>query len=59
VAMTVLGLLLGIVGSDIETGAERFTFGFVQLDDGVELIALALGLFGIAEFMNSINQTYS
>ena len=57
VAMTVLGLLLGIVGSDIETGAERLTFGLMQLDDGIELVALALGLFGIAEFMNSINQT--
>ena len=56
VAMTVLGLMLGIVGSDIETGSERFTFGLAQLDDGIELIALALGLFGIAEFMNSINQ---
>jgi putative tricarboxylic transport membrane protein len=57
VAMTVIGLLLGIVGSDIETGSPRFTFGLPQLDDGVELIALALGLFGIAEFMSSVNQT--
>ena len=56
VAMTTLGLMLGIVGSDIETGAERFTFGLTELDDGIELIALALGLFGIAEFMNSVNQ---
>jgi putative tricarboxylic transport membrane protein len=56
VAMTVLGLALGIIGSDIETGAERFTFNLPQLDDGIELIALALGLFGIAEFMNSVNQ---
>jgi TctA family transporter len=56
VAMTVFGLMLGIVGSDIETGAERFTFGLLQLDEGIELIALALGVFGIAEFMNSINQ---
>jgi putative tricarboxylic transport membrane protein len=57
VAMTVFGLMLGIVGADLETGAERFTFGLTNLDDGVELVALALGLFGIAEFMNSINQT--
>jgi putative tricarboxylic transport membrane protein len=57
VAMTLLGLLLGSIGSDIETGAPRFTFGLTELADGVELIALALGLFGIAEFMNSINQT--
>jgi putative tricarboxylic transport membrane protein len=56
VAMTVLGLLIGIVGSDIETGSPRFTFGLPQLDDGVEIVALALGLFGIAEFMSSINK---
>ena len=57
VAMTVLGLIFGLVGSDLETGAERLTFGFPELDDGIELVALALGLFGIAEFMNSVNQT--
>src|SRR5579871_5854394 len=56
VAMTTLGLLIGIVGSDLETGAPRLTFGLPELDDGVEIIALALGLFGIAEFMNSVNQ---
>src|SRR6201993_1419904 len=56
VCMTVLGLLLGSVGSDLETGSERYTFGMTELDDGIELIALALGLFGIAEFMNSVNQ---
>jgi len=56
VAMTVLGLMLGLVGTDIETGAERFTFGMTHLYDGIELIALALGLFGIGEFMNSVNQ---
>ena len=57
IAMTVLGLLVGIVGSDIETGQPRFTFGITELFDGVEIIALALGMFGIAEFMNSINNT--
>ena len=57
VAMTVFGLLLGIVGADIETGTPRFTFGITELYDGVEIVALALGLFGIAEFMNTVNQT--
>jgi TctA family transporter len=57
VAMTVLGLFLGSVGTDLETGSERYTFGMTELDDGIELIALALGLFGIAEFMNTVNQT--
>src|SRR6202030_313405 len=47
IAMTVLGLLIGVIGSDIETGAERFTFGLTELDDGVALVALALGMFGI------------
>jgi putative tricarboxylic transport membrane protein len=56
VSMTVFGLLLGIIGTDVNSGAMRFTFGMMQLDDGIELIALALGLFGIAEFMNSVNQ---
>ncbi len=55
--LTVLGLLIGVIGSDIETGAPRMTFGLIGLTDGVEIVALALGLFGIAEFMNSINQT--
>jgi putative tricarboxylic transport membrane protein len=57
VAMTIFGLLLGLVGQDINTGVERFTFGFLDLDDGVELVALSLGLFGIAEFLRSVNNT--
>lgn len=57
VAMTVLGLIFGLVGSDLETGADRLTFGFPELSDGIELVALALGLFGVAEFMNSVNQS--
>ncbi len=56
VAMTLIGLFLGSIGTDLETGSERFTFGMTELDDGIELIALALGLFGIAEFMSSVNQ---
>jgi TctA family transporter len=56
VAMTVFGLLLAMIGQDLETGAERLTFDLPELADGIELVALALGLFGIAEFMSSINQ---
>jgi putative tricarboxylic transport membrane protein len=57
VAMTVLGLLIGVIGSDVETGAQRLTFGLIGLTDGVEIVALALGLFGITEFMRSVNKT--
>src|SRR5882724_13120235 len=39
IAMTVLGLLVGIVGSDIETGQPRMTFGLIGLTDGVEIVA--------------------
>jgi TctA family transporter len=56
VAMTVIGLLFGIVGTDVQTGMERLTFGIAHLYDGIELVALALGIFGIAEFMNSVNK---
>ena len=56
VAMTVLGLVLGLVGTDVTTGFERFTGGVPDLADGVEIVALALGLFGIAEFLKSVNR---
>src|ERR1700744_6571253 len=56
IAMTLLGLLLGIVGTDVETGTARFTFGIPSLYDGAELVGIALGLFGIAEFMKSVNK---
>jgi len=56
VAMVVIGLLIGVCGTDLLTGVPRFTFGITDLDDGVELVALALGLFGVAEFLRSVNR---
>jgi putative tricarboxylic transport membrane protein len=56
VAMTLFGLLLGTVGVDPNTGTWRFSFGFDQLSDGVELVGLAMGLFGIAEFLKNVNR---
>jgi putative tricarboxylic transport membrane protein len=56
IAMTVVGLLVGVVGTDINSGAIRFAFGFVELNDRVELAALALGLFGVADFLRSVNR---
>src|SRR5690242_6808508 len=58
VAMTVFGLLVGIVGTDVNSGAQRFTFGFSELSDRVELVALALGLFGVADFLRSVNRIH-
>jgi putative tricarboxylic transport membrane protein len=55
VAMTMLGILLSLIGTDVNTGNERFTFGLIDLADGIELVAVSLGLFGIAEFLKSAN----
>lgn len=55
VAMTLVGLALGVVGTDLNTGMTRLTFGLVNLQDGVDLVALAMGLFGIGEFLVNIN----
>ncbi|CAG9263040.1 tripartite tricarboxylate transporter permease [Paraburkholderia caribensis] len=59
IAMTVFGLLMGVVGTDVNTGVMRFTFGIPDLADGVELVALALGLFGIADFLRNVNKLHA
>jgi len=59
VAMTIFGLLVGIVGTDVNSGTMRFTFGLLELSDRVELVALALGLFGIADFLISVNRMHA
>lgn len=51
IIMTAFGLLISTAGTDVETGVERFTFGITNLADGVNLIALALGLFAVADFL--------
>jgi putative tricarboxylic transport membrane protein len=51
VAMVFLGLLFGLIGTDINTGAERFTFDVPQLADGIDFAPIAMGLFGIAEIV--------
>lgn len=59
IAMTCLGVLAGIVGTDVNSGVQRFTFGFVELSDRIELVALALGLFGVADFLHNVNRLQS
>lgn len=54
--MVVLGLLLGTVGTDVTSGEFRYTFGFLELRDGVSLVAIAMGLFGIAEVVSSVRE---
>jgi TctA family transporter len=49
IAMVVLGLLLGLAGTDVNSGVRRFTFGFQGLADGVEFVALSMAIYGLAE----------
>ena len=53
-AMTGTGLLLGAVGTDVATGAPRFTFGIPELFDGISFVALAIGLFAFADAIESL-----
>jgi TctA family transporter len=53
-AMVVLGLLLGLVGTDIYTGTPRFTLGRLELSDGLNFVAVAVGVFGIAEILRNL-----
>jgi putative tricarboxylic transport membrane protein len=55
--MIVLGLLLGIVGTDVNSGTSRFTFGVTGLTDGINFVVIAMGLFGLAEIISNLEQS--
>src|SRR3954465_11596216 len=52
--MILTGLLLSMIGSDLETGAERMTFGMAELYDGIGFTNVAMGLFGFAEIIRNL-----
>jgi TctA family transporter len=56
VGMILLGLLLGVVGTDITSGSQRFSFGIPELADGIGFVPLAMGLFGISEIIKSLER---
>src|ERR1700731_2209642 len=55
IAMIVLGLLLSMVGSDIETGASRMAFNVPELADGLGFATVAMGVFGFAEIIRNLD----
>ena len=57
IAMVSMGLVFGLVGTDINTGAMRFTLGRPELADGLNFVAVAVGLFGIAEILRNLETT--
>ena len=59
IGMVVLGLLLGIAGTDVNSGIRRFTFGFAGLADGIEFVALSMAIYGIAEVATNLERKES
>jgi TctA family transporter len=57
-AMVVFGLLLGIVGTDVNTGLRRYTFDMIELADGLNLVVVTTGLFGIAEVIANAGKSH-
>src|SRR5512141_1086917 len=57
IAMIITGLLLGIVGTDVNSGTQRFTFGIPELSDGIGVVGVAMGLFGFAEIISNLEST--
>jgi len=55
--MAALGLFLGCIGMDAKTGLSRFTFGLIELYDGIGLVPVAMGLFGISEVLLNVEQS--
>jgi TctA family transporter len=56
IGMVALGVALGLVGTDVQTGQQRFTFGIPELSDGLGFAALAMGMFGIAEIILNLER---
>jgi putative tricarboxylic transport membrane protein len=54
IAMVALGLLLGIVGRDVNTGIERYSFGITELSDGIGFIVVAVGMFAMGEIISNL-----
>lgn len=54
VAMILLGLMLGIVGIDVNSGVRRMTFGIAELNEGIDFVAVIMGLFGITEILSNL-----
>ncbi len=58
-AMIVLGLLIGLIGTDINSGVARFSFDVPELTDGVSFVVIAMGIFGYGEIISNLSQDES
>lgn len=55
-AMVVMGLLIGSVGTDVNSGVARFSFDIPELTDAISLVALAMAIFGVSEVVSKVNK---
>jgi len=53
---TLFGVLIGIIGTDVTSGVERFTLGVTDLYDGINFVPIAIGMFGLAEIIRNLGQ---
>jgi putative tricarboxylic transport membrane protein len=56
VAMILLGLFLGLIGTDVNAGVERYTFGIPELTDGLGFVPIAMGVFGLSEIILNLEK---
>jgi TctA family transporter len=54
VGMVFVGLLMGLVGSDVTSGGQRFTFNIPELADGIGFVVVAMGMFGMSEIIRNL-----
>ena len=59
IGMVMLGVFLGLVGTDTTTGEQRFTFGVREIFDNIDFVVVAMGLFGIAEIVSNLADRHS
>jgi TctA family transporter len=56
VGMIILGLLLGLIGTDVNSGVQRYTFGVKELMDGIGFVTVAMGMFGLGEIILNLER---
>jgi TctA family transporter len=59
IGMVLVGLLFGLVGTDVNSGATRYTFGVNELWDGIDFLPMVIGMFGVVEIIRNLEETDS
>jgi putative tricarboxylic transport membrane protein len=54
IGMILLGLVLGLIGTDVNSGMQRYTFGLPELADGIGFVIVAMGMFGLGEIIRNL-----